>query len=190
MVSDQVEAAKSANHGRQEEGQRVRQRPLVRWSLPPPEFVKCNWDAAIDLAGKRMGVGIVIRNHVGEVVAAQCSTRPYIVDPMTAEAIAVWTVALFIRSLGVENVKLEGDSLRVVRGLQGDEKCWASVGHLLDDTKLTLGSCRSWQVVHVWREANSVTDKLAKTALQLIEEHQWRGSIPLCIRDIVMAENV
>ncbi|XP_059436728.1 uncharacterized protein LOC132169768 [Corylus avellana] len=65
MASDQVEATKSADQGRQEEGQRVRQRPLVHWRLTPPEFVKCNWDAAIDSAGKRMGVGIVIRNHVG-----------------------------------------------------------------------------------------------------------------------------
>lgn len=57
---------------------------------------------------------------------------------------------------------------------------------MLDDVKITLGSCRSWQVLHVRREANSATDQMAKLALQLNEEHQWRVSTR--IRDIVLAE--
>lgn len=69
-----------------------------------------------------MGVGIVIRNHEGEVVTAKCSTKLYITDPMTAEAVAVWTAAQFIRQLGIEHAILEGDSLEVVQSLQGEKK--------------------------------------------------------------------
>ena len=51
-------------------------------------MIKCNWDAAVDVDGRRMGVGIVIRTHEGEVTATKCSTKPYITDPHTAEAVA------------------------------------------------------------------------------------------------------
>jgi hypothetical protein len=56
-------------------------------------FVKINWDAALDKKKKLMGVGVVVRNSIGGVLAMQCSTRPYINDPIVAEAIAFWTVA-------------------------------------------------------------------------------------------------
>jgi hypothetical protein len=32
-----------------------------------------------------MGVGIVVRNHAGRVLAAQCLVQKFIVDPSTAE---------------------------------------------------------------------------------------------------------
>lgn len=167
-ASDQVESAKAGNIGKHQLGGLTSQRSPTRWSLPPIGFVKSNWDVAVDSTGKRMGVGLVLWNHNGEVVAAMCSIRKYIIDG--------------------ELVILEGDSLGVVQSLQGEESSWASVGQLLDDVKALLGGCLSWQVLHVRREANSAADKLAKFALQLNEEHQWRVSTPLCICDIVMAK--
>jgi hypothetical protein len=40
-----------------------------------------NWDAAVDAVGRKMGVGIIIRTHEGEVMVTKCSTKPYINDP-------------------------------------------------------------------------------------------------------------
>ena len=105
-----------------------------------------------------------------------------------AETVAVCTAALFIRIKGFDNVILEGDSMEVVQSLQGEEQSWAQAGHLIEDTKRNLGAYRSWKVQHVRREANTAADRLAKTALQLVKEHQWVGSTPLCIQDILMSD--
>ena len=120
------------------------------------------------------------------VLAAKCSTQSFITDPLNAETIAAWTAACFIRLKGFDKIILEGDSMGVVQNLIGEAQCWAQAGQLIDDTKRILGDCSSWQVHHVRREANTAADRLAKTALQLVEEHQWIASTPLCIQDIVM----
>ncbi|KAF5470698.1 hypothetical protein F2P56_011195 [Juglans regia] len=67
---------------------KLRQMAKVNWNQPSPatarhvrqvkrkklreNCVKANWDAAIDQRKRRMGVGIVIRDEKGEVLAAIC----------------------------------------------------------------------------------------------------------------------
>ena len=85
-----------------------------------------------------MGLGILIRDHDGVVVAAECSTTSHVTDPLTAETIAAWTAAQFVTQKGYGNVIFEGDSLVVVNSLQNEEPSWAPPGHLIEDTKNTL----------------------------------------------------
>jgi ribonuclease HI len=163
------------------------QRVLQKWRKPSAHFLKCNWDAALDVGRQLMGIGLLIRDHEGTVVAAKCSTQSHVSDPLVAETIAVWTAARFIKYKGLDNVVLEGDSLGVVNCLQEEEPSWAPAGHFIEDTKLCLSGL-AWSVQHVGRDANSAADRLAKLALSLVEEHQWVSSIPQCIQNIVMAE--
>jgi ribonuclease HI len=72
----------------------------------------------VDAVGRRMGVGIIIRTHEGEVMATKCSTKPYITDPQTAEVVAAWTAANLVWQLELKDVILEGDSLPVVQVLR------------------------------------------------------------------------
>jgi hypothetical protein len=47
-----------------------RNNELEKWRAPSLGFVKLNWDAALDQQKKLMGVGIVVRDHTGGVIAA------------------------------------------------------------------------------------------------------------------------
>jgi hypothetical protein len=38
-----------------------------QWEKPPHGWIKISWDASIDKQGKRMGVGILVRDHEGKV---------------------------------------------------------------------------------------------------------------------------
>lgn len=79
-------------------GMRKKSQQVVEvWKAPPMGTMKLNWAVAIDKQRKRMGVGIVVRNHASGVIATQCMMRPYISDPVVAEAIAVWTAAALLR---------------------------------------------------------------------------------------------
>jgi ribonuclease HI len=160
---------------------------LLRWKKPQAHVLKCNWDAALDVGRNLMGLGIIVRDHEGAVIAAKCSTHTHVSDPVTAEIIAAWTAARFIVQQGYGNVILEGDALGVVQSLQSEDLCWAPAGHLLEDIKSIL-SGTAWRVQHIGREGNAAADRLAKMALLLVEEHQWMLSTPYCLRNIVLAE--
>jgi hypothetical protein len=47
------------------------------WQPPPAGFVKLNWDAAVDEKRCKMGIGIVVRNSSGEVLAILFTKREH-----------------------------------------------------------------------------------------------------------------
>ncbi|PON46412.1 LOW QUALITY PROTEIN: hypothetical protein PanWU01x14_251600 [Parasponia andersonii] len=62
-----------------------------RWSCPSPPRYKLNLDAAIMEAGCRIGLGGIVRHHMGEVLAAfcfsvQCSYEPEIASKFNVPA--------------------------------------------------------------------------------------------------------
>jgi hypothetical protein len=128
-------------------------------------MVKANWDAAIDLQTQRMGVGMVLRDDTGCVLAALSSFIPSVSDPTVAKALALWKTVAVCIDLGVQRLHLEGDALEVVQALQHQGSCWSRYGHLIDDSRIRLDSIQEWRVSHAQREANEVTHNLAKAAI-------------------------
>ena len=47
----------------------------------------------MDKEGGKMGIGVIVRNHNGAILAALVALRQYIIDPTTAEALAAWKMA-------------------------------------------------------------------------------------------------
>jgi ribonuclease HI len=157
---------------------------------PQSGLIKVNWDAAIDISGKRMGMGIIARDHEGYVLASMCSIKQFIVDPAVAEAYAALKAVEFCCDLGLWNILLEGDALEIVNALLLDDPSWSRYGHLIDDTKLLLQRFCSWEVQHVKRGANMAAHSLAKGALRQSLEQIWLEDSPVFIHDIVCAEKV
>jgi hypothetical protein len=121
LAQEQLQSFRIAELGRCAQGFQLS--PLSnsvpqKWKKPPHGVIKLNWDAAIDKNNQRMGIGIIARDHNGNIVAAFVATRLYITDPSSAEALAAWKMAELCVVLGLNNVLLEGDSLEVVKGVQ------------------------------------------------------------------------
>jgi hypothetical protein len=83
--------------------------PLEKWSKPKMGWVKLNWDAAMDIPAKKLGLGVVVRDSCGVLVAAKAAIIPFISDPTTGEALAAWSATTLTRDLGLQRVVLEGD---------------------------------------------------------------------------------
>jgi ribonuclease HI len=88
--------------------------PLPLWTKPHLGVWKINWDAAISKEMDRMGVGVVIRDAAGLVMAARTKVILYITDPTAAEALAVWEAVVLAREVGASQILLEGDSSVIV----------------------------------------------------------------------------
>lgn len=69
--------------------------------VPTCGMFKINRDAVIDNSKKLMGVGMIVRDHEGKVLAPLYSLKQFIIDPTTAEAYAAWKAMKFSKDLGL-----------------------------------------------------------------------------------------
>ncbi|XP_059429159.1 uncharacterized protein LOC132162969 [Corylus avellana] len=159
---------------------------VQRWKKPPFGAVKFNWDAAVDKEGQKMGIGIIPRDHNGDIVAALVVMRMFITDPTTAEALAAWKLADLCVRMELDNVILEGDSMEVVQALRKEECTWGYYGTLINDAKLLLQCVQEWSVCHVMPKANEASHRLAKINLTLGEERLCTEDFPLYVRNTVL----
>lgn len=135
-----------------------------------------------------MGIGIVVRDHSGFVIAAQGKRTTGL--PVHAEAMGALVAAELSRDLGLPDVIMEGDSLQVVQSLRNMSPNWSSYGKIIEDARGILYTRRSWMVSHVKREANSAAPHLAKNAFTMSLDRVWMEERPQCIVSIVSLEHI
>jgi hypothetical protein len=58
-----------------------------KWLKPSPGWVKLNWDVALSPSAKTVGIGVVVQNDRGDVLAASV---PCVSDLTSAEVLAAW----------------------------------------------------------------------------------------------------
>lgn len=185
---DQMEFHKQVCQGVQGEPRMTCETVEAKWQPPPRGISKINWDAAIAIDKKLMGVGVIIRDFEGGVLATQCMTKPFVRDLRVAETMALRAVVLLMGQLGITQAILEGDSLAVVKAIKREESSLARYGPILDNIKEMLQGCNSWDICHVRHTANELAHRLAKLAVTQSLNHLWLKTVPSCIGDIVMAE--
>lgn len=89
IAGDQLEFHRQVTQGSKGKIIGTKQQDVERWKPPPKGIVKLNWDGTIDTKTKMIGVGVVVQDHSGGVVATQCKTTPYVCDPVMVKAMAV-----------------------------------------------------------------------------------------------------
>ena len=68
-----------------------------------------------------MGLGVVIRDHLGRLVATKSVTRPGGFEPAVAEALAALMAIQMSCELGLQQVCLEGDAKPIVDAVNSME---------------------------------------------------------------------
>ncbi|XP_042953522.1 uncharacterized protein LOC122290063 [Carya illinoinensis] len=150
----------------------------THWKPPMGEILKVNWDATWKAKEDRSGIGVVIRDSSGEIVASLCCPRTKVQDAMVAEVYALWRAMKLCVELNFKKVQFEGDALSVVKAVNSSEECWERHGQVVEDLKDALRKRIGWAVVHVDRCCNNVAHSLAKIALSIQEERVWMEDYP------------
>ncbi|MEA1959363.1 MAG: ribonuclease HI family protein [Chloroflexota bacterium] len=110
------------------------------------------------------GIGAVLRNEKGEVVAEICEY----IGPSTnnkAEFLALIAGLEEALKLGAEHVDLRMDSELIVRQIEGKYRS-KKMKPLFDQTVNLLSEFKSYTVRHIPREQNKEADALSKRALK------------------------
>ena len=126
--------------------------------------MKVNFDGAIFDDLRAVGIGVVVQNEHGEVVAALAEQIPTPDSVFTLETLAARRVVLFARDIGLHHVVFEGDSESSIHAISNRLLLHSSCGHIIHDILLFSRSFQSFSFSHVCRQGNALADALANRA--------------------------
>ena len=107
----------------------------TKWKPPPSDWVKINFDGAIFKEHAEAGLGSIIRNDRGLVMAALTQVIPLPTSVEMVEVLAARRALFFAKELGFEKVILEGDSEIAICAMKSDDFSAAPFGHIVSDIK-------------------------------------------------------
>ena len=149
-----------------------------RWTAPPNGFVKINFDGENAESSRMSGVGVVIQDSEGAVLAscAEKLNQPFKAEDM--EALAALKALSFAHELGFQNIVLEGDALNLIQALKAQEQNLLPWGLLVEDVKEYGKKFKRVLYSHVKRNGNSIAHNLAKYALRISDFQVWMEYVP------------
>ncbi|XP_065634478.1 uncharacterized protein LOC136069648 [Quercus suber] len=156
----------------------VRRSQDVRWSPPPTASYKINVDGAVFKTQKSAGVGVIIRDEQGLVVAALSQKINAPLGALEAKAKAVEIALQFAMDVGVYDFILEGDSLLVYNALCGHSSPPSSVASVISGALVFYGLFRQVEFSHIRRQGNTPAHLLAKHALGIVDYIAWMEETP------------
>jgi ribonuclease HI len=160
---------------------RVTNLSVPRWSPPPEGTVFINVDAALFSSSSRMGVGVVIRNHIGTCLVACSQTFDEVTTPELAEALAIRRAITFAQEEGFDSIILASDCLSVIQRIQSSVWDRTGIGVVIKDIKAMAAGFQSVTFCHISRLLNNSAHILARKAEQYVFMI-FRDGGPDCIR--------
>ncbi|KAL5791778.1 hypothetical protein ACOSP7_000372 [Xanthoceras sorbifolium] len=150
---------------------------VVCWS-PHSSGFKVNVDAAVNLANRSFGVGIVVRDSSGLLVFAAGQFFDNFFDVESAEAKAIQLGISCACFLQLSRAVIESDALNVVRLCGGTEVSLTEVDNIVQDVIFLLGLNHSYSVAFVPRLGNNVAHCITKRAVSGCVSCSWFSSFP------------
>lgn len=83
-------------------------------------MIKANFDGAIFNMEHKSGIGVVLRDDHGSVLASLSRQVSQVYNPLEIEAVAAAATLRFVADLGFKQVILEGDSQVLMTALIND----------------------------------------------------------------------
>ena len=168
---------------------RQQSRPkTIKWTPPNQHSFKTNFDGAIFSDKGEAGLGVVIQDHAGEIIAALSEKIPQPPSVTCLELLVARQAAIFVHEVRLQDSIMEGDSKTVINSLRKGEMFQSAYDHLIKDTLSYVHSLRSFSFSHSYRQGNSVADALAKNARFCSGLTVWMEHVPPDINILVLAD--
>ncbi|XP_075654856.1 uncharacterized protein LOC142625029 [Castanea sativa] len=151
----------------------------VTWQPPPSSVYKLNFDAAIFSDLDRTGVGAIIRDEHGQVMAAMTASGPKVSSSMEAELLACRRAMEFAVDAGFNKLIIEGDNVNVMQAISSTRIDCSLLGYVVDDIR-HLVYCLEWaRISTTRRDGNKVVHALAQHARNSLDNDvYWMEDSP------------
>ncbi|KAM7514747.1 hypothetical protein LguiA_004330 [Lonicera macranthoides] len=148
--------------------------------------VKINVDTAFNPISGWFGVGVICRDERGRVIGATAIPVPACLGVVEAEALAVLEGLRFASLLGLQSVKINSDSLRVVNMVLSKIPPGSDAGVFILDFLDLAKSFSEVSCSHVLRSANEAANSLAAFAIRADSRLSWGSDVPDWLSDLVL----
>ena len=162
--------------------------PRVKWKPPLDASLKLNFDGTTFKDIGKAGLGAVIRNSSGQVLASISEQVPLPHTSDIIEALAAAQAISFALELGFSSFILEGDSEVVIKSLKSDEATLSPFGHIQDSAKQKTETSCCISFSHIRRLGNSVAHNLAKHARHVRGFSVWMEDVPPHLLPVLEAD--
>lgn len=152
--------------------------PCLGWQPPDSSTYKLNFDAAVFSNASASGVGVLIRNAGGQVMAALSSRGLAVLDSDEAEVLACRRALEFAAEAGFSDLIVGGDNANVMRSIVSTQADWSRLGTIFDDVRCLAGRLRQVEFRTIRRTANGAAHSLARFARNIREEIVWLEEDP------------
>ncbi|XP_024190496.1 uncharacterized protein LOC112194497 [Rosa chinensis] len=140
----------------------------ARWRCPAIGVLKVNIDGSFHAGTKIGGLGFIIRDSQGVVVAGGVRPLRHLFSAEHAEALACFEAVKFVLEHNLNPVIIETDSQVVQRQVSLSSEANSSmIGRVYEDIVALLSSSPNLKITHTKREANQVAHRLATHATTL-----------------------
>jgi hypothetical protein len=150
------------------------------WVPPKPGWVKLNVDASFGHDSELASIGVVVRDHQGQVILSAWRFLEHVASAEEAEALAC-LVTNWVRQPTV----LESDCLSLIKSLHSPDpnraSCLGIIKEIKELNQLLPDCCFN----HVRSEGNQVKHNLAQLAKRSKQCKVMRFSTPLDVRKTV-----
>ena len=150
----------------------------VKWTPPPSTSLKINFNGTVFHETDEAGLGVVVHDHQGRVMASMSEKTKLPSSSDEVEALATVRAISFALELHLPSVIVEGDSELIISALRSREESFTSFGHLISSIKQSLGIFSCISFLHTRRLGNSLTHNLAHYARHIDALTVWMEDVP------------
>ena len=163
-------------------------RPPISWQPPGPFQYKVNVDRALFEADNTAGLGVLIRNEHGQVMA--CLSEHILLPPtvVEVEALAAKRGLDLAMEMGFRNIVLKSDSLILITALWEGSCSLSSFGHIVQDIKFIASYLSSINYTHVRKQCNALAHSLARRAKLVPQCQIWMENVPPDSSSVLQAD--
>uniref|UniRef100_A0A2N9I4W7 Reverse transcriptase domain-containing protein n=1 Tax=Fagus sylvatica TaxID=28930 RepID=A0A2N9I4W7_FAGSY len=135
-----------------------------KWQPPNAPVYKINVAVSWRKQSRSGSVGTVVRDSLGQVIAAMCDVSSSFAEVSQFNAFAIQKSLLLAKNLGLHNVMVEGECRELLGFLRSPEPCLAPYGSLVDDIRLTASFFSYIQYFTISHLCNLTSFTLAQEA--------------------------
>ncbi|KAK1550678.1 hypothetical protein Q3G72_022938 [Acer saccharum] len=105
----------------------------ISWCTPDEGRFKVNTDATVDLVNGKVGIGVIIKDNLGDVLASSSQPVMALLYAAIAEALATYRGLVFAFDSGLLPCTIEMDAQVVVRIIDSGSVPLSDIGTIISD---------------------------------------------------------
>ena len=170
---------------------RIENQTSIAWKPPPPGSFKVNVDGALFLKTKQAGVGVMVHDEEGILIAAMARKLDLPLRALATEAKALEIRVTFAEEVGLRDVVFEGDLQLIINAVHGIREAEALIQNIIHGVLRKAQCFGTFDFLHIKRQGNAPAHLLAQHAQNVENMVVWLEDCPsqvahACTHDVLV----